>query len=143
MKYVLLQNNGKSEVKELDKKLDLETMYKWIGNDCRCIDIAESVINEKMGCNVLLIFDDEFLLNNSEPQPNKIASLLFGYSIRTSDCLCGNVILAKADEDETVGFNAEEIKKLMKFIKIAENFAPIIKFKVQEPRMTFIPGGDY
>lgn len=142
MKYVLLQNNGKSEVKELDKKLDLETMYKWIGNDCRCIDIAESVINEKMGCNVLLIFDDEFLLNNSEPQPNKIASLLFGYSIRTSDCLCGNVILAKADEDETVGFNAEEIKKLMKLIKIAENFAPIIKFKVQEPRMTFIPG-DY
>jgi hypothetical protein len=139
MKYVLLQNNGKSEVKELDKKLDLETMYKWIGNDCRCIDIAESVINEKMGCNVLLIFDDEFLLNNSEPQPNKIASLLFGYSIRTSDCLCGNVILAKADEDETVGFNAEEIKKLMKLIKIAENFAPIIKFKVQEPRMTFIP----
>lgn len=142
MKYVLLQNNGKSEVKELGKKLDLETMYKWIGNDCRCIDIAESVINEKMGCNVLLIFDDEFLLNNSEPQPNKIASLLFGYSIRTSDCLCGNVILAKADEDETVGFNAEEIKKLMKFIKIAENFATIIKFKVQEPRMTFIPG-DY
>ncbi len=142
MKYVLLQNNGKSEVKELDKKLDLETMYKWIGNDCRCIDIAESVINKKMGCNVLLIFDDEFLLNNSEPLPNKIASLLFGYSIRTSDCLCGNVILAKADEDETVGFTDEEIKKLMRLIKIAENFAPIIKFKVQEPRMTFIPS-DY
>lgn len=142
MKYILLQNNGKSEVKELDKKLDLETMYKWIGNDCRCIDIAESVINKKMGCNVLLIFDDEFLLNNSEPLPNKIASLLFGYSIRTSDCLCGNVILAKADEDETVGFTDEEIKKLMRLIKIAENFAPIIKFKVQEPRMTFIPS-DY
>lgn len=142
MKYVLLQNNGKSEVKELDKKLDLETMYKWIGNDCRCIDIAESVINKKMGCNVLLIFDDEFLLNNSEPLPNKIASLLFGYSIRTSDCLCGNVILAKADEDETVGFTDEEIKKLMRLIKIAENFAPIIKFKVQEPRMTIIPS-DY
>ena len=47
MKYVLLQNNGKCEVKELDKKLDLDTMYKWIGNDCRCIDIAESVINKK------------------------------------------------------------------------------------------------
>lgn len=142
MKYVLLQNNGKSEVKELDKKLDLETMYKWIGNDCRCIDIAESVINKKMGCNVLLIFDDEFLLNNSDPQPNKVASLLFGYSIRTSDCLCGNVILAKADEDEIVGFTDEEIKKLMRLIKIAENFAPLIKFRVQEPRMTFIPG-DY
>ncbi|PWM76965.1 MAG: hypothetical protein DBY32_09035 [Phascolarctobacterium sp.] len=141
-KYVLLKNSGEIEVKELDKKLELETMYKWIGNDCRCIDIAESVINKKMGCNVLMIFDDEFLLNNLEPVPNKIASLLFGYSIRTSDCLCGNVILAKADEDETVGFTDEEIAKLMRLIKITENFAPIIKFRVQEPRMTFIPG-DY
>lgn len=141
-KYVLLKNSGEIEVKELDKKLDIETMYKWIGNDCRCIDIVESVINKKMGCNVLLIFDDEFLLNNLEPVPNKIASLLFGYSIRTSDCLCGNVILAKGVENDTIGFTNEEVEKLMRLIKIAENFAPIIKFKVQEPRMTFIPG-DY
>ena len=139
-KYVLLKNNGAVEVKELDNGINLETMYKWIGNDCRCIDIAESVINKKMGCNILLIFDAEFLLNNLDPQPNKIASLLFGYSIRTSDCLCGNVIIAKADEDETVGFTDEEIEKLKRLIKIAENFVPIIKFKVQEPGVTFIPG---
>lgn len=46
-KYILLKNSGEIKVKELDKKLDLGTMYKWIGNDCQCIDIAESVINKK------------------------------------------------------------------------------------------------
>ena len=63
-----------------------------------------------MGCEVLLIFDDEFLLNNTEPKANEIASLLFGYSVMRNDCLCGNVIVAKANGSETVGFTDEELK---------------------------------
>lgn len=91
-KYILLKNDGQVELKELKNTLDLDTMYKW--SDCYCIDIAESVISAKMGCKVMLIFDDEFLLNHINPQANKIASLLFGYDINTNECLCGNVIVA-------------------------------------------------
>lgn len=141
-KYVLLKNDGQVEMKELESALDLKTMYKWI--DCYCIDIAESVISAKMGCKVMLIFDDEFLLNHNAPQANKIASLLFGYTVTTDECLCGNVIVAKEVEDDEgepyfTAFDDEEIKKLNALIDVCKGYSMFIKFKVQEPRMMFIP----
>lgn len=113
-KYVILKNDGNVEVKEFEQKLELETMYDWIG--CDLIEIGQSVINDKMDCNVKLVFDEEFLLKN-EPQVNKIASLLFGYGILHDEVLCGNVLIAKdvlnkEDEPELGGFNEGEIKKL-------------------------------
>ena len=106
-KYVVLKNDGKVEIKELEQKLELKTMYDWIG--CDLIEIGQSVINDKMDCNVKLIFDEEFLLKN-EPQVNKIASLLFGYGILHDEVLCGNVLIAKdilneEGEQELGGFN--------------------------------------
>ena len=139
MKYVLLKNNGEIEVMEQENALKLKTMYQWIGNGCRFIDIAESVISKKMGCRVLLIFDDEFLLTNTEPQANKIASLLFGYKLSRDECLCGNVIVAKDVNGETMGFTDTEMKKLEKLIDICKGYSMFIKFNVQEPQIMFIP----
>lgn len=142
-KYILLKNDGQVEMKELENALDLDTMYEWI--DCYCIDIAVSVISAKMGCKVMLIFDDEFLLNHTNPQANKIASLLFGYDINTNECLCGNVIVAKEVVDEEgeqyfTGFDDKEITKLNELFDIFKWYSMFMKFKVQEPRMMFIPG---
>ena len=138
-KYVLLKCDGVTEIRETESKLELKTMYEWIGNSCRCIDIATSVISKKMGCEVLLIFDDEFLLNCAEPKANEIASLLFGYSVVRDECLCGNVIIAKGDGDKTIGFTDEEIKKLKKFLNTCKKLAAITQFTVQKPSFQFIP----
>ena len=136
-KYVLLKNDGNVEVKELEEKLELETMYDWIG--CDLIEIGQSIINDKMDCNVKLVFDEEFLLKN-EPQVNKIASLLFGYGILHDEVLCGNVLIAKdvlneEGEPELSGFNDGEIKKLESIIEIVRNIASIMIFKVHEPKV--------
>ncbi len=136
-KYVVLKNDGKVEIKELEQKLELKTMYDWIG--CDLIEIGQSVINDKMDCNVQLIFDEEFLLKN-EPQVNKIASLLFGYGILHDEVLCGNVLIAKdilneEGEQELGGFNEGEIKKLESIIYIARNLASMMIFKVHEPKV--------
>lgn len=136
-KFVILKNDGNVEIKELEQKLELETMYEWI--DCDFIEIGQSVINDKMDCNVKLVFDEEFLLKN-EPQVNKIASLLFGYGILHDEVLCGNVLIAKdvineEGEVELGGFNQGEIKKLERIIDIAINLASIMIFKVQEPKI--------
>ena len=136
-KYVLLKNDGKVEIKELEQKLELQTMYDWIG--CELIEIGQSVINDKMDCNVKLVFDEEFLLKN-EPQVNKIGSLLFGYGILHDEVLCGNVLIAKdvlneGGEPELGGFDEGEIKKLESIIDIARNLASIMIFKVQEPKV--------
>ena len=136
-KYVVLKNDGKVEVKEFEQKLGLETMYDWI--DCELIEIGQSVINDKMDCNVKLVFDEEFLLKN-EPQVNKIASLLFGYGILHDEVLCGNVLIAKdilneEGEQELGGFNEGEIKKLESIIDIARNLASMMIFKVHEPKV--------
>ena len=136
-KYVILKNDGNVEIKELEQKLELETMYDWIG--CDLIEIGQSVINDKMDCNVKLVFDEEFLLKN-EPQVNKIASLLFGYGILHDEVLCGNVLIAKdvlneEGELELGGFNEGEIKKLESIIGIASNLASMMIFKVHEPKV--------
>lgn len=136
-KYVLLKNDGNVEVKELEEKLELETMYDWIG--CDFIEIGQSIINDKMDCSVKLVFDEEFLLKN-EPQVNKIASLLFGYGILHDEVLCGNVLIAKdvlneEGETELSGFNDGEIKKLESIIEIVRNIASIMIFKVHEPKV--------
>ena len=136
-KYVLLKNDGKVEIKELEQKLELQTMYDWIG--CELIEIGQSVINDKMDCNVKLVFDEEFLLKN-EPQVNKIASLLFGYGILHDEVLCGNVLITKdvlneEGEPELGGFNEGEIKKLETIIDIARNLASMMIFKVHEPKV--------
>jgi hypothetical protein len=136
-KYVLLKNDGNVEVKELEEKLELETMYDWIG--CDFIEIGQSIINDKMDCSVKLVFDEEFLLKN-EPQVNKIASLLFGYGILHDEVLCGNVLIAKdvlneEGEPELSGFNDGEIKKLESIIEIVRNIASIMIFKVHEPKV--------
>ena len=136
-KYVLLKNDGNVEVKELEEKLELETMYDWIG--CDFIEIGQSIINDKMDCSVKLVFDEEFLLKN-EPQVNKIASLLFGYGILHDEVLCGNVLIAKdvlneEGEPELSGFNDGEIKKLESIIEIVRNIASIMIFKVHEPKI--------
>ena len=124
-KYVLLKNDGNVEVKELEEKLELETMYDWIG--CDFIEIGQSIINDKMDCSVKLVFDEEFLLKN-EPQVNKIASLLFGYGILHDD-------LNEEGEPELSGFNDGEIKKLESIIEIVRNIASIMIFKVHEPKV--------
>ena len=136
-KYVLLKNDGNVEVKELEEKLELETMYDWIG--CDFIEIGQSIINDKMDCSVKLVFDEEFLLKN-EPQVHKIASLLFGYGILHDEVLCGNVLIAKdvlneEGEPELSGFNDGEIKKLESIIEIVRNIASIMIFKVHEPKV--------
>ena len=136
-KYVLLKNDGNVEIKELEGKLELETMYDRIG--CDFIEIGRSIINDKMDCNVKLVFDEEFLLKN-EPIPNKIASLLFGYGILHDEVLCGNVLIAKdilneEGEPELGGFNDGEMKKLESIIEIAKNLASIMIFKVHEPKV--------
>ena len=136
-KFVILKNDGNVEIKELEQKLELQTMYDWIG--CELIEIGQSVINDKMDCNVKLVFDEEFLLKK-EPQANKIASLLFGYGILHDEVLCGNVLIAKdvineKGEVELGGFSEGEIKKLESIIDIARNLASIMIFKVQEPKV--------
>ena len=136
-KYVLLKNDGNVEIKELEGKLELETMYDRIG--CDFIEIGQSIINDKMDCNVKLVFDEEFLLKN-EPITNKIASLLFGYGILHDEVLCGNVLIAKdvlneEGEPEFGGFNDGEIKKLESIIDIARNLTSMMIFKVHEPKV--------
>lgn len=136
-KYVLLKNDGNVEIKELAEKLELKTMYEWIG--CDFIEIGQSVISDKMDCNVKLVFDEAFLLKN-EPQANKIASLLFGYGILHDEVLCGDVLIVKdvlneEGEPELGGFNEGEMKKLENIIEIAKNLASLMIFKVHEPKI--------
>ena len=139
-KYVLLKNSGEVEVMEQERPLKLETMYHWISGGCRCIDYAISIISQKMGCQVLLIFDDEFLLNHTEPKANEIASLLFGYSAIRDECLCGNVIIAKGEGDKTLGFSDEEYSKLKNILETSKKVAAVTRFKVQQPYFDFVPG---
>ena len=139
-KYVLLKNSGEIEVIEQERPLKLETMYHWISGGCRCIDYAISIISQKMGCQVLLIFDDEFLLNHTEPKANEIASLLFGYSAIRDECLCGNVIIAKGEGDKTVGFSDEEYSKLKNILETSKKVAAVTRFNVQQPYFDFVPG---
>ena len=139
-KYVLLKNSGEIEVIEQERSLKLETMYHWISGGCRCIDYAISIISQKMGCQVLLIFDDEFLLNHTEPKANEIASLLFGYSVIRDECLCGNVIIAKGEGDKTVGFTDAEYSRLKNILETCKKVAAVTRFKVQQPYFDFVPG---
>ena len=139
-KYVLLKNSGEVEVIEQERPLKLETMYHWISGGCRCIDYAISIISQKMGCQVLLIFDDEFLLNHTEPKANEIASLLFGYSAIRDECLCGNVIIAKGEGDKTVGFTDAEYSRLKNILETCKKVAAVTRFKVQQPYFDFVPG---
>ena len=139
MKYLLVKNDGSLEVKEQESRLELKTMYSWIGNGCRFIDIKESAIVTSIKNNLLLIFDDEFLLNTENPEPNKIASLLFGYGYKTSECLCGNVIIAKGVGDSTEGFTDEELDNVIITCNLMKMYAQTIRFKVQEPCFGFVP----
>ena len=140
MKYVLLKNDGEIVVKEHEGKLELKTMYDWIGNSCRFIDIKESAVVTGIKSNLLLIFDDEFLLNTQKPEPNKIASLLFGYGHKTNECLCGNVIVAKAEGSKTVGFSDEELGNVISTCNLMKMYARTVSFKVQQPYFEFITG---
>lgn len=138
-KYLLVKNDGALEVKEQEGKLELVTMYQWIGNGCRYIDIKESAIVTNIKSNLLLIFDDEFLLNTLNPEPNKIASLLFGYGYKTNECLCGNVIIAKGVGGSTEGFTDEELDNVIITCNLMKMYAQTIRFKVQEPCFGFVP----
>lgn len=86
------------------KSLELERCYDLI--DCRLIDI-----HTVCDGNLLLIFDDEFLLNHI-PIPNVMASQL-------DRCvLCGKVILCRTDNDgECVPFTEAEADLLISLLK--------------------------
>lgn len=86
------------------KSLELERRYDLI--DCRLIDI-----HTVCDGNLLLIFDDEFLLNHI-PIPNVMASQL-------DRCvLCGKVILCRTNNDgECVPFTETEADLLISLLK--------------------------
>lgn len=135
-KYILLKTDGKTEIKELQDSLNLGTMYSWIG--CWSIDFTESIAGEKIGYNVILILDDEFLIKSAKPQANENDSLFYGYGKKTNKCICGNVIVANDVDGETASFTDEEIKKRELLIDTYRGYALFTDFKVQNPRLPFI-----
>lgn len=121
------------------KKLDVDLMHEIC--ECRCIDISPM----RLGVGGLdfkcdLIYDDEFLLNDN-PSINKVASLMFGY-LAHFECLCGNVIVAKSEIDDSgernsVAFTEEEIMKMLRLIGKLTFICQDTYFELQEPAFEF------
>ena len=117
------------------KELDVDFMHEIC--ECRCIDISPM----RLGVGGLdfkcdLIYDDEFLVNGN-PSINKVASLMFGY-LAHFECLCGNVIVARSEVDDSgernsVAFTEEEIMKMLRLIGKLTFICQDTYFELQEP----------
>lgn len=99
-------NNHTTVYEEFTVKntLQLKEMYERIG--CNWIGIEGTVIN-----GVDIVFDDEYLLKEEIPCVNIVASNLYG------DMICGNVIVAKVDGEELVGFSGEMLDCMRGFMQ--------------------------
>lgn len=113
--------------------------------ECQTIDIKESLfeVNEPLEAVFIkrptFIFDDEFLLKHSNPIANEVASLAFGYGTLHNQCLCGNVMMCKTDEEgETFPFTEKEADCVVKILERLNKCTPDISFKVQAPTVTFM-----
>ncbi len=132
------ENEVLIEKKEVEK-LDLDTMYSLIG--CRYVDVKNIhpiALGSGLPSNMLLAFDDEFLVRNDNPKSNKIASFLFGYLMH-GQSLCGNVILCQDDKrGNMTGFSDEEADDIIANLNYIDEFVSRIEFVVQEPEMRFV-----
>lgn len=120
------------------EKLDLDTMYSLIG--CRYVDVKNIhpiALGSGLPSNMLLVFDDEFLIGHENPKSNKIASFLFGYLMH-GQCLCGTVLLCKDGEEDMEGFSDEEAYELVEKLNKLDKIADKIDFEVQEPKFEFV-----
>lgn len=152
MNYLVLvktvvDDNGKRNVIEkipYDGEVSLKSAYELIG--CETIDIKEVPFHAIPLSDVIVflpkmtfIFDDEFLLKHSKPVANEIASLAFGYGTLHNQCLCGNVMMCKTDEEgETFPFTEKEADCVVKILERLNKCTPDISFKVQAPTVTFM-----
>lgn len=132
------ENEVLIEKKEVEN-LDLDTMYSLIG--CRYVDVKNIhpiALESGLPSNMLLVFDDEFLIRNDNPKANKIASFLFGYLMH-GQSLCGNVILCQDDKKGNMtGFSDEEADDIIANLNYIDEFVSRIEFVVQEPKMGFV-----
>lgn len=132
------ENEVLIEKKEVES-LDLDTMYSLIG--CRYVDVKNIhpiALGSGLPSNMLLVFDDEFLIGHDNPKANKIASFLFGYLMH-GQSLCGNVILCQDDkEGNMTGFSDEESDDIIANLNYIDEFVSKIEFVVQEPTMEFV-----
>lgn len=146
-KYIITLEATEEEQRTVITKLETETlsldeMYKRV--DCSIVDIKDGCrkMQELLGFEICLVFDEEFLLTNA-PIINKPASLLFGYSIVHSETLCGNVIIAKNGYDEdgechTIGLNEEELFKVISLLMSLNRVIDDVVFIKHEPNIKIL-----
>ena len=85
-----------------------------------------------------MVFDDEFLLNNSKPVANELASIVYGYGQHHNQCLCGSVMLCCTNQDEEcVPFQESEADAVIKCLHELNKHVNSIEFIVQEPMMSY------
>lgn len=140
LKTVLENNTVANIIQRIPHTGDIElaTMYKYC--ECRCIDVKNintSFLDNMK--NIVVIFDEEFLLKSGDIYANEIASVLYGY-LEHGECLCGNVMLCKTTDDgDCVPFEEKEADRIMKLLYELEWLiqANDIEFKVQQPKMFF------
>lgn len=138
--FILIKadENGVSSIETIDKmKMELNDYYNAIG--CNCINIHPCGMQVASVDRQLVVFDDEFLLNTDKPVANKLASVLYGYH-KHGQCLCGNVVIGKATDEDIVGFTKDECDMIVKLYKAIIDGANKAEFVVQEPMMTYVRG---
>lgn len=136
--FILIKadENGVSSIETIDKtKMSLQDYYDAIG--CHCINIHPCGMQVACVPRQLVVFDDEFLLNADKPVANKLASALYGYH-KHGQCLCGNVVIGKAGEDDVVGFTKGEADELVKLYSILMVDANRCEYIVQEPFVAYV-----
>ena len=121
------------------EQLELEDMYKLC--ECRCISIADPVVEiSNIKFDYEMIFDEEFLLKE-DVIANPLASYLYGYSAH-KECLCGNVIIAKKvlieDDMCSAGFSEKESLQILNVLGQIAFITSEMDFQVQEPCIRFI-----
>ena len=93
--------------------------WKDFAEACKCdyIDIRNVSPHHKelFGNNYCLIFDEEFLLRETHPVANLLASYLYGAQYHFQ-WLCGRVLVAKQKNDEIVGLDNNDLEILAKFL---------------------------
>ena len=88
---------------------------------------------------IALIFDDDFLLKNSKPVANEVASLVFGYGFLHNSCICGDVLMCLLDsEGDCQPFNEVSVNNVISTLNDINNITGDIQFVVQKPKHTFI-----
>ena len=108
--YIVLlkENEGTTDIEKIKVKqeeLDLPTLRDLVG----CDWLQTVLIKE----DVLLVFDEEYLLTHSRTVPNYLPSIMYG-AAKHGNPICGNVVVCKLKDDKMLAVKEDACDFMVK-----------------------------